>query len=246
VVCPFVSPIEEEPMTLQVGLMARDGFVIASDRKASRDFRPVTTIRANISRTQVRGVASEIRKVLVSRNKNLVCAFSGDDLSKNMADALVASCPKQFSDDQAIEAYFKKTAEPFMFKGTQPENQLLIAGTTTPHYWLWRIFFFSGSVIVQRIHDKITGGDDANPAAYLLERFYRDDMPVADLEVLAAHFVLEGRHFSTQIRGLDILISKTGKHPRFLSQKELAALQRRSDSACQIFSEVLTSRERSK
>jgi len=180
-------------MTLQVGLVASNGFVIASDRKASRDFKAIPQGR-------VRGASSQVRKILVTPNKKLVCAFSGDDLSKNVADALVAWCPAAFASDADVENYFKATSQPFIFKNSQPENQQIIVGVAAPNVSpLWRLFYYSGSAITQPIKDKIIGGDETNPANYILERFYRAGSSVDELTMLAVHFVLEGKDFSAQM-----------------------------------------------
>src|ERR1039458_4894137 len=80
------SPHEESDMTLQVAFVARDGIVIASDKKAIGGFG-----------------SSKVRKILVEPKNSIVCAFSGDDLSASMAQRLIDAPPDTFEDNHAIE-----------------------------------------------------------------------------------------------------------------------------------------------
>jgi hypothetical protein len=225
-VCAFLSPSEEEPMTLQVALEATDGFLIASDRKASRGMRGIESPKA--VRTHIRGASSDICKILMSPNQRFVCAFSGDDLSQVWADKLLESCPETFASDAEVRAFLKQTIQALIPQSNYPENQQVIAGVVAHGVSpLWRVNYYANEVIVQST-SKISGGDLSNPAAYLVERFY-EPLTVSDLLPLAAHFIVEGRSFSTLIGGLDILLVENGKPARFLGPDEIEKLENRSE-----------------
>src|SRR5207245_8981845 len=78
---------QEEPMTLQVALIGKDGFVLASDKK---DVAELWSRRT-----------SETRKILVSEKRDLVCAFSGHPLLSAAATRLL-----EFASEPGIDIAF--------------------------------------------------------------------------------------------------------------------------------------------
>jgi 20S proteasome alpha/beta subunit len=208
-------------MTLQVGLVAKNGFVLASDRKAVRNFRKLPPVEG---RTRL-NTSSKITKILVSTNGKLVCAFSGSDASAAVARRLIDSCPEKFDTDAQVEEYLRKASQ--KNGGERPDNELVIAAIPGAQGVgrLWRILF-SPSPVVQLIHDKIYGGEETNPAVYLTERYYQESLSVNELASLAVHFILEGHRLSSStVGGLDVFVSEDGNESRFLSDDEKKHLE---------------------
>lgn len=212
-------------MTLQIGLVALDGFVIASDRKAVRNPRELPPMGRRLS---VRS-SSRILKILSAANGGLVCAFSGDDLSMVVAQGLIVTSPKRFDNDAHVEEYLTATSREIISRGKNPEGQQIIAALPNSQGCgrLWHLRFVPHPV-AQVEHERIYGGDEGNPAAYLIERYYRPSYSVDCLKLLAAHFVIEGARFSSFVADLDVLISKSGELPYLLPEIELDALKLKS------------------
>ena len=140
----FSSPLQEEPIvTLQAAFVGRDGFVIASDTKALGGF---------LYRS------SATNKILAPKG-NIVCAFSGNDLSAAIAQRLVDSAPDEFESEHAIATFLlTKGAEFAKRLGEDPSGQLIIAAV--PHiHKLWRVFFFNEPAVTT-IETKVYGGDE--------------------------------------------------------------------------------------
>jgi hypothetical protein len=217
---PFCNPYisEEELMTLQIGMIACDGVVLASDRRAVGGLigllggpRPVTH-------------SSEVRKILLSKDSRLACAFSGSDRA-HVAAIRIAECWDSNSSEDLLSVIRTAIAG---ITGVNNE-QLLVAVSGISGVRLVRVFFDEAGPVVQRIVDKLVNGDVGNGAIYIPERFYAKSKSVEDLKLLAAHFVLEGGKLNpTMVRGLDIYVMRDGESAHFLSPDEMADLERRS------------------
>ncbi len=221
----FSSPLQEEPIvTLQAAFVGRDGFVIASDTKALGGF---------LYRS------SATNKILIGAKSNIVCAFSGNDLSAAIAQRLVDSAPDEFESDYAIATFLLTKGDEFAKRlGKDPSGQLIIAAV--PHiHKLWRVFFFNEPAVTT-IETKVYGGDEKNSAVFLGERYYSKSLSVKELTILASHIVLEGHHRNgLEVEGLEVFVCQDEISPRFLTEYELENLRRRSDAIHREFSEVL-------
>jgi hypothetical protein len=221
----LTSPDQEQlVMTLQVGFVAHDGFVIASDRKATSGFglrKNPGASTANIHR------AAMMRKIVSLDGSSLVCAFSGSDLSAAIAQKLVESAPQRLTTDVEIGTHLKRSQEFAAAFGKVPANEMIIAGVTNAPggvHKLWRIFFFD-ALMVLPVRDKLYGGDEGNSAIFFGEMYYDPSHGVEGLVPLASHIILEGRKQNgLSVDGLDVLVAKDGDVPRFLSDAELDAL----------------------
>lgn len=203
------SPHEESDMTLQVAFVARDGIVIASDKKAIGGFG-----------------SSKVRKILVEPKNCIICAFSGDDLSAAMAQRLIDAPPDIFENNHAIELLLNAEIKRAKQIG-KPVGQLIIAAVPKNRR-LWRIRLFSKSLAMP-IEDKAYGGDDKNPAIFWGERYYSQSATVDELKLLAAHIVLEGGKLSRYVGGLDVFTVKDGE-AGFLKDVDLESLRAKSQA----------------
>ncbi len=207
-------------MTLQVGLVACNGFVLASDRKAVRNFRKLPEAGPRPRLT----TSSKIIKILASENGRLVCAFSGTDYSAVVAQHLVNSCPEQFDNESQIRKFLMETSLGIERGGLG--NELVIAAIPNAQGMgtLWGVTL-GQEPLIQAHHSKVIGGEETNPAVYLIESYYRESLSVDELIRLAAHFICEGHRLSPcSVDGLDIFVSEDGGRNCFLAEEEKQAL----------------------
>jgi hypothetical protein len=227
--CDLSSGEDEIRMTFQVALVGKDGFVIASDRKATRGGE------LNLDLTYKMRTSSDTRKILVSENDNLVCAYAGNQLVPFLAERLVKSLKDGVGSDTSARLQ-EKIGELFAgFNNSRfQENisgELIVAVPGTSQ--LWEVSFIVGQTVVRSVSNHLFGGDRSNPGVYFAERYNAEitDRPVDELKLLAAFTVLEGGFLNqTGVGGLDVLVSKHGEKPRFLEDEELQPLRDRAES----------------
>ncbi len=209
-------------MTLQVGFLGSDGFLIASDRKACAGDFP------SMQQT------AETRKIVASELNECFCAVAGDQFGLRLARDLLDMLPRgQFNSDYEIVNYLNRAFEPcqHIYSSKPKECPLLIIGfpqkKLAPNVSkLWRVSFEDTCLSCGVALDKAYGGQLSNPAIFWGERYYQQTYPLNKLKYLAAHVILEGNVIRPGlIEGLDLLIAENGKEPRFLDQAELAELR---------------------
>jgi hypothetical protein len=227
-------------MTLQVGLVGQDGIVIASDKKAVRDSRILPSVEGQ--RASVRSSGWK-NKICLSENGQLICAYSGNDISAYIANKLVENSRESLSNDEQVRKYLS-SASTKIAEGLREDQLNLLANqqviAAVPNILplkLWRVYFYPNvrDPHVDYDEGKIYGGDEANSAIYIIERYYKPRiMSVNNLVLLSAHFVLEGEKLSaSSVGGLDILIARNGCYPRFLGEDEKTILKEKSESISQ-------------
>jgi hypothetical protein len=228
--CYFDCFQDDLNMTLQVALVGRDGFVIASDTQGVRGVDGIDSKRY---------AASGVRKILHSVSHRVVCAFSGDQIISNCAQRLLkldlASATEETLREllqNEIERIFKDcTLDLPPQAPARICGQLILA--ISGRSKLWEISFAYGQRFVTSVSNHLIGGDLRNSAVFLVDRLHRDgvERSVDELKVLAAHTVLQG-HFvnPTSVGGLDVFVSKNGETPDFLGNDELEVLRARSES----------------
>ena len=207
---------EELNMTLQVALVGKDGFVIASDMKA-------------VAESLIRR-ATEMRQILISEKGDLVCAFSGHHLLSKAANRLLKSASEPGTNislcleakaEQAFDDYERNIQVTI-------HGDLIVAIPGTPPQ-MWNVSFLNGQASSQPVSDRVIRGDRINPAVFFAERYHAVEQSVEELKVLAAHTVIEGGLLDpTYVGGLDVLVSTNGEKPRFLEEHELQLLRSRS------------------
>jgi 20S proteasome alpha/beta subunit len=211
-------------MTLQVALIGKDGFVIASDRK--------TVNEVSVRRT------AETTKVIVSDKADIVCAFSGTHIVSSVAKHVVATL-NSYGDRDDIETRLEKAVlEKFELYDGPVREHLAKAGRAmivaaynekNGRARLWEVIF-TGHPFVNSFLDKAIGGDSINTAIFLVERYYNGkETPVEDLTILAVHTILEGHALNPlMVGGVDVVVSQHGEKPRLLTDEEVRSLRERS------------------
>jgi hypothetical protein len=217
-------PIEEEvnAMTLQVGLVATDGVVLASDRLLG----------------QFEGSGfSQVRTSKFLGSDRVLCCYSGDTVAEHAAYHIVSSeefpfpLEKEALRNALIAAGNKAWREIGMPAGLHewaPTRKVLVAlGGTIPFSQLW-VVHVSPSTIANEVLDKVVAGDDRNTARHFLNNYVA--WPPADMShlvVIAAHTVLAGgRENPSGVGGLEVaLVPKNGR-PVFLPLDRERELER--------------------
>jgi hypothetical protein len=225
----FAFPfLEETPMTLQVALGGKNGFVIASDRKALAGGSLTSSGRFTMQHT------SDDGKILVSERKDMVCAFSFNTIARELARRLVGSPHPAFKDNEDADAFVRDKCDEFRKDYNEeywPNGPILIVGFPNPATGITRLrqVSFHPLAVVTRSNLRFYGGDAGNSAVFFAERYHFKAQPIEELSIIAAHVVLQGGQLNpTCVGGLDVLMAKDGDEPRLLDQTELAVLESRS------------------
>jgi hypothetical protein len=207
-------PSEEcAPVTLQVVLLGSDGVVIASDTCAV-NFNP----RHPSFRT-----TDIISKIVVE--SQLVYTFAGDECAKKVG-AAVAHQLREHSEPLSAELIEK------VANGTLDEWRRNSCGNDRVDYRknIWVQNTDARFAIWFALHNERDGkfeavscpvsydgkgrvfaGDESNPARYIVERYY-DKCPTRDissLKRLAAHVILTGKTFSSNVSGLEMVVGNS-------------------------------------
>jgi hypothetical protein len=95
---------EKLPMTLQVAFSGKDGFVLASDKKASSTerFRQIPGVTP--TRTPV-GKGFKFSKIVIYPSASIVCLFSGSDDAAALAESIAKNAPADFASNREVSDY---------------------------------------------------------------------------------------------------------------------------------------------
>jgi hypothetical protein len=184
--CPEALSGEELPMTLQIGLVGREGIVLASDLCVGN----------------VAGVRQTSQRSKLVQAGNHIFAFAGDDSAELIAHML--------SDDLTAKPYVAPSDLVLpIFNSLNPKPQrAAIIGIARGQLWQLN---FGLEMIVQRggpVLDKALSGDSANAAVFFSERYYADLRDnIEGLKRLAAHVICTGAKLNPAgIAGLEMVV----------------------------------------
>ncbi|MBB5059204.1 hypothetical protein HDF16_003927 [Granulicella aggregans] len=184
-------------MTMQVGMIAKDGIVLASDTWWSRSPKP------GHSGTHHGWDSS---KFVINDAKNIAVACARDKItSTRIAEAIVSkmsAAEPAGNREQRIRQVASVAAE-----GHDVECLIAFAGSD-PGLYLFQHVNQGADVISDRIIKFAHTGDSTNAALFWLMRYYQHDKTVLQLMGLASHTVLAAKEFnSALISGLEIVYS---------------------------------------
>jgi len=197
---------EEGPVTFQVGMLASDGVLLASD---------MLTIEKVVNKP---AALSQREKIVLRRDKGIAYCCAGDELAsavgKEIAERIDSSSYSDLAGflSNSVEEIVARDA-PVGYSSWFGGSVLLVCGSGPLE--LWRLNFIKQSARppeVYRIKGRfVTTGDECNYARLYLEQYFpghRDRKPtVADLVPLAAHTVLVAADLNPQeIQGLEIVL----------------------------------------
>ena len=205
------TPRIEDAMTLQIGLVARNGFVLASDTLVQN--------RAPGTKGTIR--SSRTKKIHLFEAAGLVVAYAGHDpptsFGYRLRDAWDASRADETIDREA-RAWF--AANPTLHPSEESE---IIIGSSA-HSKLWHVTGASERATVTPYLDKITTRNSLSLAPFIAEHFYSTELPLKAMTTLAALTIWYGeRQGNTTIRGLQVVTCED-ERIRELSNDETNAL----------------------
>ncbi len=216
----------EAPVTFQVGLLAKDGVVLASDQL-------VTKISPAPQKVRTTSLSDKIE---VLADYGLCYCCTGDNFTVEVAKHIVAALELEKDKEENYRERLIRTAQDAVVIqakrltreiGSVNGDILLARRTPVGTFELWQIGLFPPTAgIATRIQDKTTQGDFGNLAQFFIERYYPKvpaSLSVKQLLPLAAHTVLMASTMNPYVRGLEIAIC-TGSELRKLTEEELSPL----------------------
>lgn len=204
--CPIP---EEEFMTLHVGIIGSNGFVIASDR---------------LRTWGVKGSLKNPQRSLTEKiycEGSLVCAFAGYNPKTQFIDELKIS---QIVNIPFSETNLRKFSEEFFKRNPIERDDEILLGCASDMGRLWQIkVYHPHNVVVCPFTDKATNQAAVN-AHFIPVLFIESRRPVEQLIFPAALTIWYGeRENNGAIKGLQIVVCKDGAL-RNLEEAEIADL----------------------
>jgi hypothetical protein len=204
-------------MTMQVGMLASDGIILASDTLASRSPLAGITVRAirqtfGTSKVRISGDS----KVAVTCARDLLQAY-------HLADALIAGLPQEYWDNP--ESKMREIALSEVNRQHWRGAECLIAlAEPSPSLYLLQCITDSQESVCHRIITYVFAGDSANASSYWAMRYYDSLNPelrrTDKLVPLAAQIVVDASRFNSAIvGGLEIVVCDGSGIRRFTEQE---------------------------
>lgn len=228
---------EEIPLTFQVGMIASDGVILASDTKLTTYGPPLDSIRSS----------SVTKKISIHPSGDAMYCWAGDarvgQLAVEFIPRLLRIDPG-VHDHCTINGELMDTAEVVTTQiraASKPNSDkpisgdLLIACRRSGSPELWRVGwdpFAYGTQMAVNFHilNKCVIGDVQNSGLFFLEKYWQSGRTIDELLLLAAHNVLMvGKLNPTGVDGLEIAIWRNGGKPEALSYNALNTLKTKSD-----------------
>jgi 20S proteasome alpha/beta subunit len=204
---PTDTQREIDSMTFQVGLVAANGIVIASDKRA-------TIFQPNI---QMAGseYSNTTTKIYTSFDNTVTCAFAGDETGPIVAGAIIGLNIREDMSLEQTSALLKNTADAArqahiqglteQQKGLLRDASLLVALPNLKRWPLWKVIVRQSSLCSSG--NRFFSGGIGSSAIYISEFGHRPSISVDEAVFLASHTVLEaGRMNPAGIDGLDVFV----------------------------------------
>jgi hypothetical protein len=250
----YSKELENIPVTFQVGIVATDGVILASDTR-------VTQIegQALYSTAEGQRLFSTSEKIVVHDEvPRLAYCWAGDQLQSRIAHDFSDSARKEKStlSFQQIRELLIRTATLALIalypgyphelpQGTLASprkhtgGSVLVAypGLSTVELWKLRV---DCTLDAFPVRDKTAAGDTINPAIFFLEKYYRQDT-IDKLLPLAVHTILTAAALNPKdIGGLEIVTCRNERFER-LPAERIAELTQFSQTLDRSILELLTS-----
>lgn len=204
---------EQQDMTLQIAMMGCDGAVVASDTKRSGHSVPDRKIFVGKE-----AIVAGAGHVVIGRfAKSFVEAL--DKLAEKLPIPKTESCMQA-----TFEAVAKRVHDEW--RGSPAFSSLAICRLLViARDRIWSITFAGLEPWADLQESCEINGGMQNPAQYF-RIFYDRSRSIDELKLLAALIVIEGAQFDPDhIRGLDVLLARTGEEPKFLDSGEIEELK---------------------
>jgi hypothetical protein len=214
---------EEFPMTLQIGMLASDGWILASDRRSTQGSGQSDGSQAYLS--------ADTRKIeLKPMGTNIAYACAGSDAIRRAGAALAARFAHLTSPWSNIAIELAGISQSYSLPFVVPfgSHRLIVVffGPEVDEPQLWVVNFKSGQLALPEPIGQWALAGDFQSGARLLPQLYYSPRTCAELIRLAAFTIFYAHLFNPSgIAGLDILVGQYGTAPRFLSSAELDGLR---------------------
>ena len=193
-------------MTLQVGLMCADGWVLASDRKYQDSGSP--------------RLASLTTKVFQMDDK-LAVAVTGDDCALIATDLIEENIANASDDMRQLQKWLRQMGDQaFQLENANRSGQLnpttsargLFVFKASENHYFWRLKIGSHSAIANII-DHDVQGDPANGVKFFVDRYHSQSLTVAQAIPLAIHVINIGAELNSAYvgGGIDLIVCEGGK-----------------------------------
>jgi hypothetical protein len=196
---------DESPMTLQVGLMCADGWVLASDRKYQESGSP--------------RLASLTKKIF--QIGDLAVAVTGDDCALIAIDLIEEKITTAPEDARHLQKWLCQMGDEAFQLGNANRSGELNPSTTvrgllvfkaSESRCFWRLKIGSRSTI-SNIIDRDVQGDPANGVKFLVDRYHSRSLTVAQASSLAIHAINIGAELNSAYvgGGIDLIVCENAK-----------------------------------
>ena len=214
--CAPYCPVEEYPVTFQVGMVGIDGVLLASDKLVTE---------APINEQSVRQTYLS-DKITVLDEENLAYCWAGDDLCDSLCNRVrseLKKSPERDFKDQLIECGQLE----LQTKRRAPDGRELKGGVIffvrrfPSGVELWKLST-NTSPLANLIRDKTYAGDPTNAARFFVEYYFPSERlrPIRQLIHLAAHSVLMAAKLNTGVRGLEMALCAHTKFEKLTDTRE--------------------------
>jgi hypothetical protein len=208
---------EELPVTLQVAMIASDGWVIASDERSTLQGPGWIRQQHDTDKIAYRsGVASFVwgdECALIAQQRIL------DEL-RPIAESIGKPEFRQAARGIAQEVW-QSLARSTSFKLAPEGIRGITFAAVGNKQEMWDLTFGEHSRMIP-IDTKRVFGDPANPVIFFSEQYYEKKAKAAELAILASHIVLQGVRYNRMVGGLKVMTwSEPDTAPRVLDSTEL-------------------------
>ncbi len=216
-------------MTFQLGLVGKDGVVLASDRRALAFWADTGGM-----------ASSSVSKIVTNERARFAYCFWGDMLAARAAtlvgqelekgspanESVLKSCIDQVLDEREK---IEQEADLACLRG----GGILLVVVRDDKPELWRLDVLKHTDSVRRaaqVDGKIVAGDAINQANFFVERYFRRSAPISELLALATHTILmAGELNPTCVSGVD-LVACTSEGFHAITGTELDSLFQKSET----------------
>jgi hypothetical protein len=197
-ICDASSLLElENAMTLQIGLITAEGFVIASDRLVQNRASDRSAIHSGMT-----------NKIQIFDAPGLVVAYAGHNPPTAFGYGLRDAWAAPF--DETIVRYAQQWFRQHPTPHPNQELEIIIGHQEAGV--LWHVVGKSADSEVIAYSDKISTRNTMSLAPFMAEHFYTSAMSLPEIELLAALTIWYGeRQGNTTIRGLDGVTCQNGR-----------------------------------
>lgn len=215
-----IERVEELPVTLQIAMIASDGWILASDRRSVGHSRQQDGSDAFLTK--------DTRKIEASPSGlNLAYMCAGSDDVRRAGIALVdrlkdTNLPFNWQDIRSELAPFGKAQQPLSYGSYCLTMVFYPPALSKPQ--LWSVKLRPNPLPEQVTQFDVSG--DFNSGARLLPQLYYSKRSCDELIRLAAFTILYGHLFNpSNVAGLDVLVGRDAEEPKFLEESDLNILR---------------------